>query len=181
MTVIGTAAVFSTSTSTTSSRAVRAGSAAGSSVGVGRARAPRPGAPSPSEPPPIGSGTTTSRVPSSNTASTFTSCEHVGDAGQHVVGAEHRPPDLERLLVPPAVARRLGDGVGDERRGLGDVEPQAAGAPRPRELGDGEQQEPVALGGGQLHGAILAAAAPEGTAAPSSQSARPATRPSAAA
>ncbi len=128
VTVMGTAAVFATSTSTTSSRAraTRVGGRVGVGVRRDLDRAGCAGA---------------ERAAADRVGHDDEPCavvEHrldldvvqdVGDAGQHVVRAEHGTgPISMRLLVPPPVAGRLGHGVGDERRGLGDVEPETARA-----------------------------------------------------
>ncbi len=71
--------------------------------------------------------------------------------GQHIARTEHRARRLDRLRQPPAVPGGLADRVGDQRGGFGDIEPQAAGPAGPRQLGGAEEQQPVALRGGQSH------------------------------
>ena len=58
-------------------------------------------------------------------------------------------------LVPLAVACGFGHRVGDERGRLRHVEPETTRASSARELGDGEQQEPISLRRCQLHAVIL--------------------------
>ena len=50
--------------------------------------------------------------------------EHGGHLVHHVGGGEHLAPELHQLDDAAAVARTFEQGLGDERGGLGDVEPQ---------------------------------------------------------
>jgi hypothetical protein len=72
--------------------------------------------------------------------------DDLGDARQHVRGAEHAAPGLDRVGEPRPVPGRLAHGVGDQRDRFGDVQPQPAGPAGARELGGGEDQQPVPLG-----------------------------------
>ena len=113
--------------------------------------APGASSPSPAAPAPNGLRTTTMRVPSSKIASTFTSVDDVGHTGQHVVDGEHGGADGRGLHQPRPVAGRLADGVGDERRGLGHVQPQTPRPPGPGQFGGGEDEQPVAVGRREAH------------------------------
>ena len=94
--------------------------------------------------------TTASRVPSSKTASTCTSV-HARPRPAARPRPRARATGLDRLGQPGAVPGRLADGVGDQRVGLGDVQPQAAGPAGAGQLGRGEDQQPIPLGRCQSH------------------------------
>lgn len=140
MTLAGTVAVFRTGRVT-----------AGSDSGCPGPGGSAPGAPAPRPPPPIGAETAASREPSSKAASAWTFGDHVGDAGEDVVGAEDRSGGLDRLGESPAVAGRLAYGVRDERGRLGDMEPPAPGPAGAGELGGAEERQRVTFRGGQSH------------------------------
>src|SRR4051794_603463 len=88
----------------------------------------------------------------------------VAEGGLDLDAPHERPDALEDVLLPQervgpgdhvgvaqAVARELADAVGDDRGGLGLVEPQAARTTRPRQLGGEEEQQAVLLLGQQPH------------------------------
>lgn len=75
----------------------------------------------------------------------------VGDTGQDLVGTQHLRPGCSGLHDPRPVARCFADGVGDQRRRLGNVQPQAAPTARPRQLRSGEDQQPVSIGRSETH------------------------------
>ena len=100
---------------------------------------------------PIGSCSTSSRLPSANSASTSTRRTSAGDAVEHVGGPERRVAGGLGLGVGAAVARGLADLVGDQRDGLGLVEPQPAPAPPARQLGGQEEQQAVLLAREEAH------------------------------
>ena len=77
----------------------------------------------------------------------------VGHTGQHVVGGQRPGAGGRRVHDPRSVASRLAHGVGDQCRGLGNVEPQSTRPPRPRQFGGGEDQQPIAVGRGETHDA----------------------------
>ena len=115
-----------------------------------------PGASAPRLPPsPNGLRTTTMRVPSSNTASTFTSRDDVGHTRQHIVDRQHRGPGGRRLHQPRPVARGLADGVGDQRGRLRHVEPQPTCPARPGQFGGREDEQPIPIGRRQAHDRTL--------------------------
>ena len=83
--------------------------------------------------------------------------EDVGDSRQHVVRTEDRAARSRwprRGAFPSRAASATASATIAVASGTLSRRPRARRAPG--ELGDGEQQEPVALGGGQLHAAILA-------------------------
>ena len=82
-------------------------------------------------------------MPSSKTASTCTCVTMSTTPGKHVVGAEDRAPTSTASTMGAAVARGLGHGVGDDRGGLGHVEPQPPVASRAGEAGREVQQQPI--------------------------------------
>lgn len=77
--------------------------------------------------------------------------DHVGDAGQDVVRAEHGPGTLDGLREARSVAGGLAHGVRDQRGRLRHVQPEPAGPSGAGQLGRPEQQQPVTFRGGQSH------------------------------
>ncbi|AJC53054.1 hypothetical protein GZL_00448 [Streptomyces sp. 769] len=76
---------------------------------------------------------------------------HIRHPRQHILRTQRTPRRLNGLSEATPVPRRLADCVRDQRGRLGNVQLQAASPTRPRQLGRTEQQQPVALRGGQSH------------------------------
>jgi len=71
--------------------------------------------------------------------------DHFGNAFHHVLAAQHLAPGLHQLGDAAPITRPLEDERGNDRDTLGMVEPQAALAPPPRDLGGVTEQQLVAL------------------------------------
>ena len=99
-----------------------------------------------------GSCSTSSRLPSANSASTSIAPHEVGHAVEHVARPERAVARGLGLRVGAPVAGGLADLVGDQGDGLGLVEPQPAPAPLARQLGGEEQQQAVLLAREEAHG-----------------------------
>ena len=76
----------------------------------------------------------------------------VDDPRQDVVGREHTRSCGCGLHQPSTIARRLADGVGDQRCRLRHVQPQAACPSGTSQFGRGEYEQPIALGWCEAHG-----------------------------
>ncbi len=101
----------------------------------------------------MGSGTTTSRVPSSKIASTQTSGIASRTPCRTSSGPRMRLACLHCLRQARTIASGLGDGVRNQCRRLWDVELQAPRPARPGQLGSGEDEQAITFGGRESHGA----------------------------
>ena len=113
-----------------------------------------PGASLPRLPPsPNGLRTTTIRVPSSNTASTLTSRDDVGNAGQHVVDGRARVAPAAAAAInraPSRAASHTVSAISAVASGTFSRRPRARACPG--QLGGSEDQQPIAIGWREAHG-----------------------------
>ena len=105
--------------------------------------------------PPSGSTRTTSRVPSARSTSRRTSSTSSRTPSRTSTGARAPRPAASTPSQPLPVPSRLEHRVADDRDRLGGIEPEAAGAAAPGQLGGREQEEALLLPGGQAHRSIL--------------------------
>ena len=95
------------------------------------------------------------RVPSSNTASTFTSRDDVGHARQHVVDRQDRRAGRGRRHQPRPSRAASQTVSAISAVASGTFKSQAAGSPRSRQFGRREDQQPIAIRRCQAHGLTL--------------------------
>ena len=78
--------------------------------------------------------------------------DHLGDAGQDVVGGQQPAREIADLGIGLVLPGRGQDLVGDQRHGFRMVQLEAQGPVAPGEFGGHEDGQAVHLGRGQVHG-----------------------------